>query len=71
MVVQQKVERQRSEKPGISSNYISPLAIRDNQPGESFFWQNVSSKSLLASSNDDDYIPLSGENSSLLRSPLS
>ena len=36
MVVQQKVERQRSEKPGISSNYISPLTIRDNQPGESF-----------------------------------
>ena len=36
MLVQQKVERQRSEKPGISSNYISPLAIRDNQPGESF-----------------------------------
>ena len=37
MVVQQKVERQRSEKPGISSNYISPLTIRDNPPGESFF----------------------------------
>ena len=72
MVVQQKVERQRSEKPGISSNYISPLTIRDNQPGESFSLAKCA-KSLLASFNDDDYfIPLSGENSSLLRSqPLS
>ena len=61
MVVQQKVGHQRSEKPGISSNYISPLTIRDNKPGESFFWQNVSSKSLLASSNDDDYIALSSQ----------
>ena len=69
MVVQQKVERQRSEKPGISSNYISPLTIRDNPPGESFFFgQMCPAKSLPASFNDDDYIPLSGENSSLLRS---
>ena len=67
MVVQQKVERQRSEKPGISSNYISPLTIRDKRQVKVFLWQ-MCPKILLASFDDDDYIPLSGENSSLLRS---
>ena len=73
MVVQQKVERQRSEKPGISSNYISPLKIRDKPARWKFFFgKTCPAKSLLVSFNDDDYIPLSGENSSLLRSqPLS